>query len=139
MKDNYIYWRGIFKSVFTNGCDTFFTFKDNISIGDLRMIKHEEDLLKISNTAQKLLDNGDIDLAATYFWFAAEKLSSAEKWSHAARNYEKTGYCYDIEGFWEKAKEAYHNAEVMYKKVGQLGQAALMQGQVKIIEKYLSN
>jgi tetratricopeptide (TPR) repeat protein len=99
------------------------------------MTKHEEDPLKISTTAQKLLDNGDVDMAATYFWFAAEKFVSAEKWSDAGQNYEKTGYCYDLEGLWEKAKEAYHKAGEMYKKIGQLAQAALMQSQVKIIEK----
>jgi tetratricopeptide (TPR) repeat protein len=77
------------------------------------MIKQKEDPLKISKAAQKLLDQ--------------------------AHNYEKAGYCYDIEGRWEKASEEYHKAEKMYRKGGQLAQAALIRGQIKNVKKNLLN
>ena len=103
------------------------------------MIKQKEDPLKISTTAQKLLDEGDVDLAAAYFWFAAEKFATVKEYGHAVHNYEKAGYCYDIEGRWEKASEEYHKAEKMYRKGGQLAQAALIRGQIKNVKKNLLN
>jgi tetratricopeptide (TPR) repeat protein len=103
------------------------------------MVKQKEDPSKISTTAQKLLDTGDLDLAAAYFWFAAEKFANVKEYGHAAHDYEKAGYCYDIEGRWEKASEEHHKAEKMYMKMGQLVQAALIRGQIKSVEKKLSD
>lgn len=69
-------------------------------------------------TARKLLESGDTNMAATYFWYAGNEYQKSEEYELSGSAYEKAAYCYELDGRWDKAGEEYLSASKMYGLAG---------------------
>ncbi|MFX0116438.1 MAG: hypothetical protein ACFFB3_17940 [Candidatus Hodarchaeota archaeon] len=86
----------------------------------------EKDPFKTIQTANRLLDEGNTNMAMVYFWSAGQLYEKAKEFKLAAQAYEKAGYCYELEDKWDKAAEDYLLASKMYRLAGLSAEAAKM-------------
>ena len=69
-------------------------------------------------TAEQLLKEGNTDMAAVYFWYAANKFEKIGEYELSGSAYEKAAYCYELDGRLDKAAEEYLSASKVYDRAG---------------------
>lgn len=69
---------------------------------------NRKDPKKAFEKGQTLLDEGNPDMAAVYFTKAGEMYESLGDLEMAAKSYEKSAYCFELEDRYIDAKEEYN-------------------------------